>query len=327
MEKRFLYLDGELVRKYLTPEEVIGVVKDLWQNWRKGGIIEGEHAFLPAGCSEDNVFLHIPACLTDKGVLGFKWINCYMNPAKGYPFSHGNIVVLNDIDTGSLKAIVSATDITAMRTAGGHGVAAARYLTRRPLKRLAVIGSGSQAVYGIKGFLCEFPEIEEIRISCRRRESFEKIEDIFKNRVNIQYREYQEIGKGADVILAATSSPDILLKYEYIEKGTTVIALDGFVDVDPRLAYLADKWFVGNRKTDGMEIIDSGSMSHGFALDYKNIYGEIVDVAGGTLKGRESDEEIIVYTHMGSGAYDVACANLVYEKALRKQDGIQLAVD
>ena len=34
------------------------------------------------------------------------------------------------------------------------------------------------------------------------------------------------------------------------KRGTTVIALDGFIDVDPAFAEKADKWYVGNEKTD-----------------------------------------------------------------------------
>lgn len=78
------------------------------------------------------------------GVLGFKWINCYMNPALGYPFGHDSIIVLNDIMTGSLKAIVSAQDITAMRTAGGYGVVSEKYLACawHPYEKALAAGDG-----------------------------------------------------------------------------------------------------------------------------------------------------------------------------------------
>lgn len=354
MADPFLFIDGETVRRYLTPEDVIATVKGLWANWRNGAVLEGEHAFLPAGGSGENVFLHIPASLPGLGVLGFKWINCYMKPAPGYPFSHGNIIVLNDIETGSIRALVSATDITAMRTAGGHGVVAARCLAGREVRTLAVIGSGSQAERGIAGFLCEFPELEHVRVYCRREEAFRRLEEKLegraacrrpeegcagkaagrtacqwpeKSRVSQAVLEYvgdcRQVCRGADVVLVATSSPDILLRYEYLDKGTTVIALDGFNDVEPEISWKADKWFVGNRKTDVLEII-GGEMSHGVKLDEGNICGEVADVMAGRIPGREKEDEIIVYTHMGSGAYDVACAYKVYQKAVEAKVGVEL---
>ena len=325
MSRSFLYLDEECVKKYLTPDLVIRTVKDLWGKWKSGDLVEGEHSFLPAGKNTGNEFLHIPACLSDRGILGFKWISCYMNPAEGYPFSHSNLIVLNDIKTGELKAIVHGTVITAMRTAGGHAVAAARYLQNRPLKTLAVIGNGLEARMGIRGFLSEFPEIERIQVYCRRKEGFEDLRAFLDPEIPLVFEPNRHrIGRNADVIVAATSSSEILLESECVQPGTTVIALDGFVDVDPALSEKADKWFVGNRKTDREEIIDSGQMSHGISLDSGKIYGEITDVVSGKIPGRETEDEVIVYTHMGSGLYDTACAYEAYKRAVKAGDGTVL---
>lgn len=325
MKEKFLYLNSEDVRKCLVPGMADKIVEYLWKHWKDGSVMEGEHAFLPAGHIQGNEFLYMPVCLPKLGVLGFKWINCYMNPAPGYPFSHGNLIALNDIETGSLLSIISASDITAMRTAGGHGVTASRYLAKKPVQRLAIIGSGSQAMRGIEGFLAAFSELKTIRVHCRSRVAFDKLKDRFMDKVCIQYVENcSQIGKNVDVILAATSSPSVLLRYEYLEKGTTVIALDGFIDVDPSLSYKADKWYVGNLKSDVLEIIDSGVMSQGEKLDSGKIFGELPDVVSGKIPGRENKDEIIVYTHMGSGAYDVACAYEVYRKAREDGSGLEL---
>ncbi|WP_251390455.1 ornithine cyclodeaminase family protein [Mediterraneibacter agrestimuris] len=325
MEETFLYLDRETVKQYLKPEDVIAVIKELWTHWKDGSVREGEHSFLPISADSENSFLHIPACLPVKGILGFKWIGIYRNPAPGFPFSHGNIVIVNDIETGSLKAIVSADDITPMRTAGGHGVVAARVLAKKQVRTLAVIGSGTQAVCGIEGFLTEFPEIQRVQINCRKKKRFEEIKKRFDGRAEFVYVEAgRKIGEGADIILAATNSPDILLWYDDVEKGTTIIAIDGFVDVDPALAHKADKWYVGNRITDIAEIVESHEMSHNVELDSADIKGEVAEVMAGMIPGRESDDEIIICTHMGSGTYDVACAWRAYQKALENGCGVEL---
>ena len=41
-------------------------------------------------------------------------------------------------------------------------------------------------------------------------------------------------------------------------------------------------------------------------------------------KGREREEEIIVSTHMGMGAHDVCCAEIVYRRALERGMGQML---
>lgn len=327
MEEKLLFLNRSDVRSCLSPAQVIGTVEDLWKHWRDGAVIEGQRSFLQAGLNPQNEFLHMPVCLPGLGVLGFKWINCYMEPAPGYPFTHGSLIVLNDIATGSPLALVNATDITAMRTAGGHGVAAARLLAKKTVRQLSVIGSGLQAENGIAGFLCAFPELERVRVWCRKGEAFARLERRFGGQVRMEHAEdCRMIGRGADVILAATSSPDVLLWYGDLEKGTTVIALDGFIDVDPALAGLADKWYVGSRETDCREIIDSGVMSHGVKLNRKDIFGELPDVACGRTPGREREDEIIVCTHMGSGAYDIACAWAVYRQARAEGIGLELTL-
>lgn len=327
MEEKLLFLNGGDVKRCLTPDQVIRTVEDLWKHWRDGAVLEGDRSFLQAGLNPKNEFLHMPVCLPGLGVLGFKWINCYMEPAPGYPFTHGNLIVLNDIATGSPLALVNATDITAMRTAGGHGVVAAKYLAGKPVRRLSVIGSGRQAENGIAGFLCAFPELQTVRVWCRKREAFERLERRFGDQVRMEHTaDCRQIGRGADVILAATSSPDVLLHREDVEKGTTVIALDGFIDVDPELARTADKWYVGSRETDCREIIDSGVMSHGVALDREDIFGELPDVVCGRTPGREREDEIIVCTHMGSGAYDIACAWAVYRQARVEHIGLELTL-
>lgn len=335
MDEKFLYLNKEVVKQCLTPTVVIRTVKKLWSQWNDGKLFEGEHTFLPAGSHAGNEFLHIPAYLDAQNILGFKWINCYMNPAEGYPFSHGNMILLNDIRTASLKAIVSADDITAMRTAGGHGVAAARILGKKKIRNLAVIGNGSEAYCGILGFLSEFPEICNIQIYCRSREKYESLLSRVNQAVTEPYmadkhvkyqKNIEDIGRDADVILVATSSPEILLKWEYIEKGTTVIGIDGFIDIDPKCSELADKWYIVNPETDIKEIIKSGQMSHGYPLKEEKIYGAVPDVIAGKIKGRESEDEIIIYTHMGAGLYDIACAYETYLKAVEKGIGIELHV-
>ncbi len=320
----FLYLSESDVLECLTPGDVAEIVEDLWKSWKTGEVEEGVHSFLSVG--KGNEFLHMPVRLSGIGIAGFKWIPCYMNPLPGYPFSHDNLVVLNDMATGSLKAIVSAAPITAMRTAGGHGVVAARYLSGGPVKSLSVIGSGKQAAAGIEGFLSVFPELSVVRVYCRKTENWEQISARFSGRVQMVRESLDEIGKNTNVILVATSSPDILLKADQVEPGTTVIALDGFIDVDPVLAQKADKWYVGSRKSDVEEIIESGIMSHGVSLDETLIFGELPDVVSGRLPGRERREEVILYTHMGAGAYDVACAFAAYQKALNKNRGVWLSV-
>ena len=54
-------------------------------------------------------------------------------------------------------------------------------------------------------------------------------------------------------------------------------------------------------------------------VDGNNVYAELGDVIAGLRKGRESDDEIIVFDSTGIALQDVAAAVIVFEKALRQE--------
>ena len=70
MNREFLYLDEACVKRFRTPDTVIHTVKERWAEWKSGNLTEGDRCFLPAGKDTGNEFLYIPACLSDRGVLG-----------------------------------------------------------------------------------------------------------------------------------------------------------------------------------------------------------------------------------------------------------------
>ena len=62
-----------------------------------------------------------------------------------------------------------------------------------------------------------------------------------------------------------------------------------------------------------------------YNLSMDNVTGDLGEVAAGKCAGRENDDEIIVYTHMGMGALDVAVGDIIYRRA--KEQGIGKVLD
>ena len=54
------------------------------------------------------------------------------------------------------------------------------------------------------------------------------------------------------------------------------------------------------------------------------MYADLGEIVLGRKPGRESEEEIIVYTHFGMGALDVAVGQHVYRKAVEAGIGQML---
>lgn len=51
--------------------------------------------------------------------------------------------------------------------------------------------------------------------------------------------------------------------------------------------------------------------------------GSLGDVINGKIKGRENDEEIIVYETVGVAAQDLVAAKVIYDKAVEAGKGLR----
>ena len=118
LHEELLFLNEEDVLSLLTPADAIAAAEDTFLHIGLGKITVGEMALMYADQEKKNNFHSMPAILHHKHMAGVKWIDTYANPLPGYPFSHGNLVLLSDTRTGSPIAVVGATNITTMRTPG-----------------------------------------------------------------------------------------------------------------------------------------------------------------------------------------------------------------
>lgn len=319
-----LFLSEKDIAKVLTPADVIDTVEQVFSSVGKGTIIPGANSFIPAVASP-NKFIAMPVWMPDAEVLGVKWIGTYQKPAPGFPFSHGNLILINDMETASPLAIAGATNITTMRTAGGHAVVAAKYLSVNDPKVLSVYGCGAQGKSGIRSFLYQFPSIEEVKIYDPYPAACEAVIEQFGEQVNITVCDSpEEAAKGCQLMLVVTSSHDILVKADWIEPGTTVLGLNAFHDLDPVLVEKADKWVLGVREEDTASILKNPMKSHNIKLAPERITCDLTEIINGKHSGRTSDDEIIVFSHMGMGAFDIACAHLAYKRALEQGIGTKL---
>ena len=55
----------------------------------------------------------------------------------------------------------------------------------------------------------------------------------------------------------------------------------------------------------------------------EDVLGSLGDVINGKIKGRENDEEIIVYETVGVAAQDLVAAKVIYDKAVEAGKGLR----
>jgi ornithine cyclodeaminase/alanine dehydrogenase-like protein (mu-crystallin family) len=62
------------------------------------------------------------------------------------------------------------------------------------------------------------------------------------------------------------------------------------------------------------------------ALDDTHIKGELGDVLAGTIRGRQSEDEITLFKAVGLAMQDLASANYVFEKARKTGTGVEVEI-
>ena len=315
------FLNEADVQALFTPADAIALTEDTFYHIGTGEITVGQMALMFVDSRRENNFHAMPAILRHRGVAGVKWIDTYGAPLPGYPFSHGNLVLLSDTRTGSPIAVVGATTITNMRTAGGHGVVQARHLANPEPRVLSVFGCGAQARAGIAGFLEGFPSIRQIRLFSRSRPPMEAVRRQYAGRAEVVLCAGAEDAlAGSNLVLMASGARQPLFPADQIRPGTTVIGIEGFRDLDPQLGRSADKWYLGYWGPD-THILRSPVLNPGHFLTEADVFGDMTQLLTGAIPGREREDEIIVSTHMGMGAHDVNCAATVYERAQNQNIG------
>ncbi|MDR1088014.1 MAG: ornithine cyclodeaminase family protein [Coriobacteriales bacterium] len=318
-----LFLNHDEVAGLLSVELVLDAVQTVLLEEARGKLTAGPAT--PMTVSSDGWLMAMPASLTTEGVAGVKWLG-YFERAQGsrIPTSWGSLLILNHINNGLPYALLDATDITAHRTAGGHAVVAAQALARADANSLAILGTGVQAKAGIIAFDKVF-ELERIIVYSRTRAHLEQFVKRFDGIVRaklVAAESPETLVRQADILLTCSAATSPVIRAEWIKPGTTVIAVSAFHDLDPGLASLVDRWYLGNRTSDWEHIVEYPEFAN--KLRGQQVSGTLGEVLSGKVPGREHDGQRILFTHMGMGALDLAVGDRVYKRALERGAGQRL---
>lgn len=250
-------------------------------------------------------------------------VYCQRDPGDSLPMLWGSLIVLTRPENALPYAIMDGTSITNMRTAGGHVVVAAKYLARKDSKTLAIIGCGAEGRTGFQSLLNNFP-LELVKIYDLKQETvttfLEEMNKEFTVRI-VPATSTKEAVAGADIILTATSASELVVLEPWVEKGCFVAGVTAFRDLDPMLSVTADKWVLGAHELDNHLIIEGHAAPVAKEISRENVYADMGEIVTGAKPGRETNQERIVYTHMGMGAHDVILANMAYNRAVKKGKG------
>ncbi|MBV9930299.1 MAG: ornithine cyclodeaminase family protein [Alphaproteobacteria bacterium] len=244
--------------------------------------------------------------------LGAKLISVYPAAASGAP-SHQGVVALFDPDTGAPAAIVDASELTAIRTAAASA-AATDALAREDARRLAVIGTGEQALRHIDAIRAVRP-IEQVTIWGRARDKAEALAARTGARVAATV---QDAAAEADIVCTVTAAAEPVLLGRWVAPGTHLNLVGssraGPVEVDSDLVRRA-RFFADHEegvRRQGAEFLKA--LEEG-AVGEDHLVGEIGAVFAGSLEGRTGRHDVTAYKSLGSIVQDLAAGWYLVERA------------
>lgn len=297
--------------------------------------------------ADDRRFMAMPAYLGGKyQMAGMKWYgsNCE-NKASGLPRSI-LMMLLNDKDTGAPLALMSANLVSCYRTGAIPGVGA-KYLARKDSETVTIIGPGVMGRTCLLAFLSVCPKITTVKVKGRGQRSLHAFEEFVKKECPqiqqvIVCDSMEEAVKDSDIICVTSTAPVKEIDFPYIAedwvKKGALICLPSAARFDDDFLINRCKKVVDNYKLyeawaeefpypsyEMVQIIGSKFTDylHEGRIQREDIV-DIADIINKKHPGRESDDEIIVYSVGGMPVEDIAWGGTVYRNALKEGIGVEL---
>ncbi|MCC3766918.1 ornithine cyclodeaminase family protein [Streptomyces sp. UNOC14_S4] len=240
------------------------------------------------------------------------------NPGRGLPLIHG-VVVLTDLGTGRVTALLEGAELTAVRT-GAVAALATRLCAPEDAGDLALIGAGVQARALVRAVSAVRP-IRSVRVFSRTRartESFAQwVRDTSGPAVEVTVCDTaRDAVMDAPIVCTATSTDDRtpLVAADWVAPGAHVNVIGGThedaVEVEPAL--LADAFVVVEERSAAVEEAAEvrAALAAGLIGEHQLVeLGALVDGAA-AAEGRTS-----VFRSVGMAIEDTAAAAALYEAA------------
>jgi len=273
---------------------------------------------------QKDAFIHaMPAYLSGIRVAGIKWVSGFPeNPARGLPYISG-LLVLNDVESGFPICVMDCTWVTAMRTGAATAVAA-KYLAREDSEVFGILGCGVQGRSNLEALLNVCGNLSEVRsydvIAENQRRYVEEM--TAKHGVKIvAVPSPREAVVNCDIVVTAgpiLKNPKPAIEASWFKNGGFACSLDFDSYWKAEAMHSMDRFC-----TDDVEQL-AYYKYQGYFSDIPKVYAELNDVVSGKKRGRESSDERIMSMHLGLAIEDMVTAQLIYEKAKKKNVGIEL---
>ncbi|HEY4976921.1 MAG TPA: ornithine cyclodeaminase family protein [Gaiellaceae bacterium] len=308
-----LYLNEDDVNDLLDAESVIIAVEESELKLSRGSIEVLPRTRLE---SDGATLTTMSALDQETGLCGSK------SYVTGRDRSFHPVVLVHDERSGELVALIEARRLGQLRTGAASAVAALQ-LARPEARTLGLIGCGYHAVGQLECIRAAFPSIERVGAFCRNEERLRSFSERFGAAPARDHRQVAE----AEIVVTVTSSPDPVLRGEWLKPGALVCAVGanvaGHRELDNTVLERASLVCCDLKSQATLESGDLIEPVASGVLDWLEVH-ELHELVAGELPGRQSDQDITVFKSNGIAAWDLAAAALVLERARVEQRGVEL---
>jgi ornithine cyclodeaminase len=245
------------------------------------------------------------------------------NPRRGLD-THQGTVTLFDGETGVPRAILDASAVTSVRTAAVSAVAT-RTLAREDARVLAILGAGVQGRAHLRA-LPQTREFDEVRVYSP---SVEHARALADGRAHVAASAEAAV-RGADVVVLATTSPEPVIRRDWLSPGAHVNAVGASVPSSRELdteTVAACALYCDSRESLRHEAGEfRRAVEEGAIAGEDHVRAELGEVLAGMAPGRTGADELTVFRSLGLAVEDLAAAERAVKVARERGIGVEVPV-
>jgi thiomorpholine-carboxylate dehydrogenase len=297
-------LTEEQVQGLLSYDELIPAIRKALMDFSAGRVHQPLRTIIPVP-AHGGWFGVMPTVYGT--VMGAKMVAFYPGNVNVKKHTHMAMIQLFRADTGEPLATMDGRLITEMRTAAVSAVAI-DHLAPPGANVLAILGSGVQARSHIRA-LAGIRTFSDIRVWSRSQDHAEQ----FASEIGARVTTAEQAVSGADVVLTLTSSPQPILKGEWLSPHAMVCAIG---------AATPDRRELDEETMRGAVVVESREAALKEAGDIIIAHAGVTAEIGELLNGGQISrgERPMVFKSVGIAVEDIAAAKLVYDKFTAQTD-------
>lgn len=244
--------------------------------------------------------------------VGVKWTT--HRAASAGPPRIVSLTMVNDRRTGAPVGIVESAVLTAMRTAAVSALAL-RHAAPRPVRRVALLGAGTQATTHLAMLAASFPGLEQVALWNRTPAACEAMVQgagvlpwpVVRSTVLV------DALVGSDAVLACTAATSPILDADAAQPGRIVLQIGyheaSFALIATSTAVVVDLW--GEFRNTSAKSLFQAHRAGRFAAD--RLAAQLAEVLEGQWAARPDDA--VYFSSFGLNVFDLALATRVLRRA------------